>query len=114
MKQINIGSFLGSVKLLAQHVTPYLSIFTLGFAAISAYVTIAAWLRDQGIDFPFWIFLILLTVSIVLLFIFEYTVVFPSFFSAWNKQWWDHDNPMRKEMEDLSAKIDKVIEEKGK
>ncbi len=108
VKQIKIGGFVGSVKLLAQHVTPYLSVFTMVFAGIAAYVPIADWFRGYGIDFPFWLFALLVAIGVAALFILEYMIIFPSFFSAWNKQWWDHDNPAKAELEDIKAQLKRI------
>lgn len=111
MKQINTGKLIGSMKLLFQQITPYLNIFTLVFSAIAAYAVVAKTFLEWGIQFPFWIFLLLLGIGLTMLLAFEYFIMFPSFFSSWNKQWWDHDNPMRKEMKEMREQMNRI--EKG-
>jgi hypothetical protein len=34
----------------------------------------------------------------------------PSFYASWNKQVWEHDNPIKKEVEEMQSKLDRIEE----
>jgi len=110
MKQIDTGSFLGYMKLLAQQVFPYLQVLILLFTGISAYVPISAWFSKQGIEFPFWMFVVVVFIIVIMVCLLEYFIIFPSYFNSVNKQTWEHENPVRKEFEKLNKRLDEMEE----
>lgn len=112
MKQINTGKFLGLLILVFQQIGPYLNIFTFMFAGITAYEPISITLKAFGVELPFWLFLVIMTVAAVLLVGFVYLIILPSYFSSVNNQTWEHDNPIKKEFELLNEKIDRLDKEK--
>ena len=105
MKQISTGRYLGVLKLVGQNIMPYLNIFTMVFAGIAAYIPISSWFLSQGIQFPFWAFMLIVAIGIFLLTILEYFIMFPSYFSSWNQQMWDHDSPIRTELAEIKQKL---------
>lgn len=108
MKQISTGRYLGMLKLIGQNIMPYLSIFTLIFSGIAAYTPISSWFLGKGLEFPFWAFLLVVVSGILSLTIFEYFIMFPSYFSSWNKQMWEHDSPVKQSLEELKSQLDSI------
>jgi hypothetical protein len=111
IKQLNIGSWIGALKTVFGQVGQYISFVTMGLAAIAAYPVISSWLVSVGLSFPLLGYVLIMVGIILLICILEYIFGQPSTFSYWNEQWWEHDNPMRKEMDDLNEYI-KIIEKK--
>src|SRR3989304_2273903 len=96
-----MGEWWGGLKLVAQHAGIYIQIVTMGLAGLGAYTG----LLNRGINVPFWAFaltVIVLTLAVVAV---EWEMGVPSTFSAWNKQWWEHDNPLKKEIAALHKEI---------
>ena len=108
MRQIKTGQSLGLIKLLIQNVVPYFNMFTMVFAGIAAYVPISAWCIGMGFQLPFWMFGLIVLVVVITLPIAEYIIMMPSFYASWNHQVWNHDNPMKKEIEDMQVKLDRI------
>ena len=80
------------------------------FSGVSAYGV----LLQRGYNIPFWVFLVLTFSGIAAMALFVWKFTMHSTFSAWNYQWWEHDNPMRKEVEEIKkelAEIKKLIKE---
>lgn len=110
MRQIKTGQSLGLIKLLVQNVVPYFNMFTMVFAGIAAYVPISAWCIGMGFQLPFWMFGLIVMAVVITLPIAEYMIMMPSFYASWNKQVWEHDNPIKKEVEEMQAKLDRIEE----
>jgi len=101
--------WLGKLKFLGTHISTYATAMILAFTATSTYSTsIRPWMLDQGIDLPFIAYVAIVTVFIVLLFIFDYKAVMPGFFSLWNKQWYEHDNQMVADIKELKEQLDRI------
>ncbi len=106
MRQINIGKWWGTIKLLGQNISSYINWLVLAFSGITAYATaISPFLLERNIALPFWIFALVVVALIGLLSIFEWTLSLPSFFATWNHQWWNHENPAKAKLEKLETDI---------
>lgn len=109
MKQYYIGRWWGFIKLLGQHVTSYLQLLILAFTSITAYAEINRWLvAEWEVTIPFWAFILAIIVLVVCLILFEYTLSWPSFFSVWNKQIWEHKNPLKEKLENMQSEISEI------
>ena len=61
--------------------------------------------------FPnFWLFVGLLGVVWAILAIFAYLVLWPAQVGFQNRQWWQHDSPLRKELEEVHAVVNSIAE----
>ena len=106
-----IGSWWGGIKLVGQHVTSYIQLIVLCFTSITAYSVIENWLLSNGIHLSIWYFSGAIIIVLGLLVIFEYVVSFPSFFAMWNKQVWEHENPIKAELEKVHRELEEIRKE---
>jgi Na+/melibiose symporter-like transporter len=113
LEQKKLGTWWGTFKLLAQHATSYVQYFVLAFTSITAYDVIRKWLSDNmDINLPFWGFVVVIALIVVILFLWEYRYSWRSFFGVWNRQIWDAaDNPLKVMLEEMDAKWDKRFKE---
>jgi len=109
--QKRVGSFLGGVKELLSRVTFYVSILNFLMLAVTAYHTTIRYflpLPFWVLPLPFWVFFATLAVIVVVAMIFEYTIVLPSQIAFLNWQVYTHDNPVRKDLERIMAKLEEI------
>ena len=109
-----LGALWGNLKLVAQHANIYIQLLILGFSGVSAYAVIGKWLLDFGIQLKFWVFMLATLLIVIALTLFEWRFGVPSSFISWNHQWWEHRNPMRKELDEMNKKLDKLLEGRKK
>ena len=102
--QKRVGRFLGGVKELLSRVTFYVSILNFLMLAVTAYHTTIRYF----LPLPFWVFFATLAVIVVVAMIFEYTIVLPSQIAFLNWQVYTHDNPVRKDLERIMAKLEEI------
>ena len=100
----------GAIKLVAQHANIYIQFLILSFSGVSAYYVISQWLLSEGVALPFWLFALAVALLVLALILFEWKLGLPSMFAAWNNQWWEHGNPLRKEVKELHKKLDEIKE----
>jgi len=113
IKQSHIlGAKWGNIQLTSQHSNTFIQAFILAFSGTAAYRVINDLLLDYGIYIPFWGFVLTVVVSISLLLIAVWFVGMPSIFISWNRQWWEHQNPLRKEITEINKKLDRLLNEK--
>lgn len=108
----SLGTAWGNLKLVAQNANIYVQFLILGFSSVGAYVGISAWLLARGIQFPFWLFTLVVFCPVATLCFFVWRLDIPSTFLSWNLQWWEHGNPLRAELEAMrerEAKRDELI-----
>lgn len=106
LKQRNIGTFLGMAKIVIGNVSPYVNWVSLALVGImSFYTTLSPLFSSWGIQFPFWMFILLLVFIIIVLMIVEWIFVLPSVFGATSIQAWEHENPMREKLESMEKEI---------
>jgi hypothetical protein len=115
LQQRTSSKWWGIIKLLVAQISPYLSWLNLALVGVmSFYTTISPIFLSFGIVIPFWLFTIVLILVVIALAIVEWVFMMPSFYGANNRQWWEHDNPMKEKMEELEKKIDLLISESKK
>lgn len=110
MRQSNLlGKWWGFLKLLSQNSNMYVQGLILTFSGMGAYGVLRQGLSDRGINLPWWGFALAVVAVIVAMFAFEWRLGLPSTFAAWNHQWWCHDNPMRKELEEMKRRQEMIM-----
>lgn len=110
-EQFNVGIWWGAFRNLLQQANFYLLLITCISSVTTLFVTVVSpWLAGNfGVRIPFYVVL-LITIGVLLgILLFEHKFTMPSFMSYWNAQWWKHDNPSKKELEELGQKIDKIM-----
>lgn len=111
-KQTNTGKSWGYIAQVASQVSILIAVVNLLLIAVTAYnTTLFPWLKIHGLSLPFWLFLTMLFVFMLISSLFLYKFAVPSFFSAFNDQFYKHDNPMRKDIDELK-RVQEVILEK--
>ena len=109
-KQRRVGRFIGGIKELLGRVTFYISMMNFLMLAATAYYTTIR----HFLPISFWIFLAILVAIVITAMILEYTVILPSQIAFMNWQIYTHENPIRKDLEKVMAKleeIERVLEE---
>jgi len=107
MRQHAVGSWLGGLKDLIMRVLLYVSLINFLLIVATAYNTT---LRDTlqvwapWLSFP--VFLGALVLLLLLLMILEYKVVLPSSWSFVNKQQYEHQSPVKEQLD----RIEKILE----
>ena len=111
LKQRRVGKFIGGLKELLARVTFYISIVNfIQVTAMTYYTTV----RNIS-NISFIIYILILAMLILAMMVFEYTIVMPSHYAFLNWQTYIHDNPIRRDLEKVMAKleeIEKKLEEK--
>ncbi len=112
LKQRNIGRWWGGLKYVAQHLTTYVTAINLALISVTAYyTTLAPWFHEHGWYIRFWHFELLLVISLASVFLLEYKIGLPSYFDFFNEQFYQHNNPLRQDMANLSQQVKELKEE---
>lgn len=129
LSQTKAMKWWGQFRYIAQFISFYFLILTAVTASGTFFYTvIKPWLKTSfDIELGIWLFYIILLVGLLIVLVFEYKVTMPGWQSIWNKQWWQHDNPMRqmiegwdkrqketdKKIKRIEDKLDILIKDKG-
>jgi len=104
----------GAFRNLSTYLSFYLTAGTFVFSMVTAYATtLAPWLREQGLNIPFWMFFLVVSLGGIGLLLFEHFVTMPGYFGYWNKNWYEHDNPMRADIEKIAKRQQKIMDKLG-
>ena len=114
IKQKNIGKVWGITAQIAGQVSIFTGMLSLSLIAITAYnTTLSGWLSEKGIYISFWVFALVLIISLLIPAFLIWKFALPSFFSTLNEQAYEHDNPIRRDIEALAnenKEIKKLLE----
>ncbi len=115
IRQKNIGRQWGSFVLVVTQMGIFTSSLTLLLVAINAYGEISGWLRIHGVTMPFWVFIVGIFGLMVVVFpVLAWKFLLPSYYSSSNEQFFRHNNPIMKDMEELkknNAEMKELLEE---
>lgn len=101
--------WIGMLKDLAVMTMFYVSIINFLLIAITAYfTTLRPFILIHAPWFKAWIFIGLLVLLALVLMFLEYKFVYASYFTFRNKQEYEHENLLRKKIEDLEKKLDSL------
>lgn len=103
-RQKRVGRFIGGLKELLARVTFYISILNFLMIIATTYYTTVRHLYS----IPFWMFFLALAVILVVAMVVEYTIVLPSQIAFLNWQAYTHDNPIRRDLEKIMARLDEI------
>jgi len=76
-------------------------------------ITTSTLLQTRGVMVPVWLLGLLAVIIIGIAGILIFKFGLPSFFGAWNQQFYKHDNPMRKDLEEIKKQLAELRNEKG-
>ena len=99
---------------LMARVAGYATFMILGMNIITAYPLISGWLYSLiGINVPMIVLVLAIGFVLVVIMIIEYKYSLGSIQSFSNEQWYKHNNPMKKYMEErdrvYNEKLDKIL-----
>ena len=107
MKQINTGKFIGAVLDTLNRTAFFISAGNTVLIAITYYNTGGGkMLKDI---FPFmnmWWFMLFVAILICFAMAFVYFVITPSYFRFYSSQFYNHDSPMKRDIEAIKRKLD--------
>lgn len=80
---------------------------------ILSFVTTASVLQIRGYEVPVWLLVVFGVAIIVVGGIGVYVLGMPSYFGAFNEQFYKHNNPMRRDIEHLQRNQEKIMKHLG-
>ncbi len=106
LKQKKTGHGWGAFIQLISQLSPVIWAVNIALLAPTAWETVFRdWLYEHGLYLSFTHFMLMLVALFGVTMVVLYKLGLPSFFSFFNSQFWQHDNPMAKKMEDISKGI---------
>lgn len=98
--------YIGALKNILARSTFYISIINFAMLAGTTYVIVV-----KGIvAVPFWIFLLAIIGVVMLAMVFEYVIMMPSEIAFTNWQVYEHNNPIRYDLEHIKKEIENIKE----
>lgn len=95
---------IGALKDLLMRTTFYISILNFLMLAVTAYYTTVRYF----LPFPFWLFFLCLLLIVGIAMLIEYAIVMPSQISFINWQIYTHNNPIRRDLEEIKSELDEI------
>ena len=98
--------YIGAMKNLFGRTTFYISIINFAMLAGTTYVIVV-----KGIvSVPFWVFLLGISGIVAIAMVFEYVIMMPSEIAFTNWQVYEHNNPIRYDLEHIKKEMDEIKE----
>jgi len=111
-RQYNFGPWLGGFKDLFSRTMLYISIINFILIAITAYhVTLKVFLLQYLPWMSFWMYFIGLVVIVLLAMVLEFKFIIPSHYTFLNRQEFEHQNLIRKELEGIKKELEELRKE---
>jgi hypothetical protein len=109
--QHKTGRSWGYLVQVASQTSILVSVVNLCLIAVTAYsTTISPWLLERGMIIPFWFFVAGLSMLILVMALVLYKFAVPSYFNAFNEQFYKHDNPLRDDIELIKKTQAEILE----
>lgn len=108
-KQYNIGNTWGYIVQVASQGGIVIQVVMLSTQVI----ILASVLQLRGIMIPVWLIGLLAFSIVGTAGILIFKLGNPSYFAAWNEQFYKHNNPLRKDIEDIKRTLAELRKEKG-
>ena len=114
-KQKNLGNSWGYIAQTASQAGVFITGINFFMLAATFFATaFSPYLAERGIVIPFWIFLSLLIIPIVSVGFIMFKYAVPSFFSAFNDQFYKHGSDLKKDMDELKKGNRDILKRIGK
>jgi len=108
LRQQNTGRQIGNFFLIIGQLGTVVSLITLLLAAIAAYIPIQGFLLGHNLYLKFWQFILLIITILVITYILTWKFLMPSFYNSFNKQFYAHNNPIKKDLSKISRDIKEI------
>ena len=108
-RQTDIGKWWGLGKLLAQHIMTYVQFIQLAMVGGTFYLVVT----DKAPSIPIWLLALITVVLVLGMILFEWKFGWPSYFGVWNQQVWEHNNPLKKEIEAIRKELREIKKLQG-
>jgi hypothetical protein len=110
LKQYNIGTWFGAVKNTISESSFVITVFNMVMLIPTFYVTVVSpWCLEKGIIFPFWVLIVIIVVTGLIVLLLQYKLFTPSSFTFWADQFWQHgDNPISKKLEEQDKRLREI------
>lgn len=105
-KQRNLGNVIGYILQVMMQMTVPMGIINM----ILLIITTSTALQQKGYLIPMWLLGLVVISVLVLAGLLVFRLVLPSFFSAWNDQFWQHNNPIRDEFLNINKRLSSIEE----
>lgn len=93
---------LGGIKNLFTRTAFYISLVNFLMLATTTYVIVV----KEYFQLPFWMFMFGIICLVLIAMIFEYTIMLPSEIAFGNWQVYTHDNPIRRDLEEIKKDLE--------
>ena len=107
MKQINTGKFIGAVLDTLNRTSVFISVWNTILIAITYYNTGGGETLKSLLPFmnvAWFMFFVVILICVVLVFV--YFVITPSYFRFYSSQFYNHDSPMKRDIEAIKRKLE--------
>jgi len=109
LKQRNIGKWWGYFMQIIQQEAVVIQAIMI----ILQLITTATVLQIAGYQMPVWLLAVIVAGLLIVGGLGVWIIGMPSYFSAFNDQFYKHDNPLRKDVEDIANRQKKIMEYLG-
>jgi len=97
--------YIGAIKNVLSRSTFYISILNFFMIIATSYVVVI----QKYFPLPFWCFLLVLILLVIGIMVFDYIIMLPSEISFMNWQTYEHNNPLREDLEKLDKKVNQIL-----
>jgi len=94
--------YIGGIKNLFSRTAFYISIFNFCMLCGVSYQIVI----KEYFSIPLWIFIICALFMVVIAMVFEYTIMMPSEIAFTNEEVYKHNNPIRRDLEEIKKDLD--------
>jgi len=106
-----VGKHWGSIKLGVGQVGIYFTALNLVMISVTLWTT--GWIQKNIIPLQFWQFIVILAGVIFGLMLLAWRIDMPSYFAAWNDQFYRHKNPLKDDIKDIIERLKRLEKQAG-
>lgn len=109
LRQSDVGNTWGYMVQTASQAAIVVTVVNFFMLAGTFFVTaVSPFLTERGVDMPFWLFLVILIAPLAVVGVLLFKFAVPSFFSAFNDQFYRHNNLLRQDIEQLKSANEEI------
>lgn len=94
--------YIGGVKVLFTRTGFYITLLNFLMLTVTSYTVVV----KDVIKIPFWFFFLIICIVLFCAMLFEWVILLPSEIAFSNKQAYEHNNPIRGDLEDIKREVD--------
>ena len=107
--QHNTGRLWGRFALAGSQIAVFVSGYTFFMVSLNAYEPVSAWFAEHGMNVPFWLFILVVLLPILIAYLLAWKFLVVSFYTSWTEQFWKQNNPLDK----IEKQMDEGFKEMG-